>query len=69
MGLASCPITEPLEISETRDYLREDVFGMDAFPQMLIRIGWAPVNARALPATPRRPLSDVADRSDGVSFA
>lgn len=69
LGLASCPITEPLEITEARDYLREDVFGMDAFPQMLIRIGWAPVNARALPATPRRPLAEVATWFDGVPFA
>jgi Nitroreductase family len=68
LGLASCPITEPLEISETRDHLREEVFGKDAYPQMLIRIGWAPVDAGALPATPRRPLAEVATRFDGVSF-
>lgn len=27
MGLASCPVTEPLEIAETRASVREDVFG------------------------------------------
>jgi nitroreductase len=59
LGLASCPITEPLEIKEIRDEVAADVFGMSGYPQMLLRIGWAPVNAEPLPATPRRPLSDV----------
>jgi nitroreductase len=68
LGLASCPITELLEVAETRDYLQEDVFGVDAFPQMLIRIGWAPLDAEALPATPRRPLTEVATWLDGAQF-
>jgi nitroreductase len=59
LGLASCPITEPLEIKEIRDEVAADVFGISGYPQMLLRIGWAPVNAEPLPATPRRPLSDV----------
>jgi nitroreductase len=59
LGLASCPITEPLEIKEIRDEVGADVFGTSGYPQMLLRIGWAPVNAEPLPATPRRPLSDV----------
>lgn len=61
MGLASCPITEPLEIPETREAVRSDVFGGSGYPQMLMRFGWAPVNAEPLPPTPRRPLLDVAD--------
>ena len=56
LGLASCPITEPLEITETRDAVQIEVFGISGFPQMLLRVGWAPVNADPLPATPRRPL-------------
>ncbi|CAM4084534.1 Putative NAD(P)H nitroreductase/MT3217 [Mycobacterium basiliense] len=59
MGLASCPVTEPLEIGETRAAVRADVFGNGDHPQMLLRVGWAPINADPLPATPRRPLSDV----------
>ncbi|GAB3226265.1 Acg family FMN-binding oxidoreductase [Mycolicibacterium hippocampi] len=65
LGLASCPITEPLEIAATREVLRSDVFGAEGHPQMLLRIGWAPVNADPLPATPRRALSDVVVRLDG----
>jgi nitroreductase len=59
LGLASCPITEPLEIKEIRDEVAADVFGVSGYPQMLLRIGWAPADADPLPATPRRPLSDV----------
>ncbi|MEB3982059.1 NAD(P)H nitroreductase [Mycobacterium sp. 663a-19] len=59
LGLACCPISEPLEIGETREAVRADVFGSSGYPQMLLRVGWAPVNADPLPPTPRRELSDV----------
>src|SRR6185312_10577643 len=32
LGLASCPVTEPLEIPETRDAVQTDVFGDSGFP-------------------------------------
>jgi nitroreductase len=66
LGLASCPVTEPLEIRETRDVIRTQAFGDDRQPQMLLRIGWAPVNADPLPATPRRPLKEVVTGLDGT---
>ncbi|TGD88208.1 NAD(P)H nitroreductase [Mycolicibacterium sp. CH28] len=66
LGLASCPLTEPLEIAATRDEVRMKLLGGDGFPQMLLRVGWAALNADPLPATPRRPLSDVAVRLDGA---
>jgi len=65
LGLASCPVTEPLEVSETRAAIRAEAFGDEEFPQMLLRVGWAPVNADPLPSTPRRPLDEVATRLDG----
>jgi hypothetical protein len=68
LGLASCPVTEPLEITETRDAVQTAVFGVSGFPQMLLRIGWAPVNADPLSATPRRPLQDVVQYLDGSAF-
>ncbi|MEZ0364763.1 NAD(P)H nitroreductase [Mycobacterium sp. pUA109] len=59
LGLASCPVTEPLEIDDTRAAVRADVFGTSGYPQMMLRIGWAPTDADPLPATPRRQLADV----------
>ena len=54
LGLASCPITEPLEIPETRAAVRAEYSAPTSYPQVLLRIGWAPVNADPLPSTPRR---------------
>jgi hypothetical protein len=68
LGLASCPITEPLEIAETREAVRAKIFGAGDFPQMLLRIGWAPVNADPLPSTPRRALSDVVEWLNGSAL-
>ncbi|MCV7166692.1 Acg family FMN-binding oxidoreductase [Mycobacterium stomatepiae] len=65
MGLASCPVTEPLEIPETRAAVHSEIFGGMSYPQMLLRVGWAPINADPLPSTPRRELTDfVAWTSD-----
>ena len=55
LGLASCPITEPLEVAETRAALRSDIFDSGAYPQMLLRIGWATGAAAALPSRPSPP--------------
>ena len=61
MGLACCPVTEPLEMADTREAVRSDIFGDSNYPQMLLRVGWAPLNADPLPATPRRELADVVE--------
>ena len=45
MGLASRPVTEPLEVSATRSAVQDEVFGGDGYAEMLLRVGWAPVNA------------------------
>lgn len=68
LGLATCPITEPLEVPATRETLSAGVFGDEAYPQMLIRVGWSRANSDPLPPTPRRPLHEVATWLDGSSF-
>lgn len=68
MGLACCPITEPLEIRETREAVRTDVFGTSGYPQMLLRVGWPPINADPLPSTPRRTLAHFVDWPGGQSW-
>jgi nitroreductase len=66
LGLASCAVTEPLEFSETRSAIRAEAFDDEQFPQMLLRVGWAPINADPLPSTPRRPLDEVVARLGGT---
>jgi nitroreductase len=68
LGLASCPVSEPLEISSLRDALQTEAFGIEKFPQMLVRMGWSSVNADPLPATPRRPLPEVVTWLNGSTF-
>lgn len=57
--LATCPLSQPLEVDTIRDDLRETVLDGIAFPQLVLRIGWAPVGGEPLPATPRRAVGDV----------
>ncbi|MFI9402940.1 Acg family FMN-binding oxidoreductase [Nocardia sp. NPDC052316] len=59
VGLATCVLTEPLEIPELRRDVRIGAFDDNAFPQGIIRIGWAPTGAAPLPVTPRRAVEDV----------
>ena len=63
-GLASCLISEPLEVDETRKSVQELAFDHCEFPQMLLRVGWAHDNAAPLPMTPRRPLAEMMSRLD-----
>jgi nitroreductase len=65
MGLATCPVTEPLELEQTREAIRSEVFGETDHPQVMLRIGWAPIGADPLPATPRRPMNEVVSALDG----
>ncbi|HWO62107.1 MAG TPA: nitroreductase family protein [Umezawaea sp.] len=59
IGLATCPLSQPLEIGATREHLRTKVLGGGVFPQMVLRIGWAPTDQEQVPLTPRRAVDDV----------
>ena len=59
LGLASCPLSQPLEIGSTRLMLRDIVLEGTLSPQLVLRLGWPPVK-RSLPATPRRSSADTA---------
>ena len=64
-GLATCLVSEVLEVMETRKMLQSEIFDDRHYPQMLMRVGWAPADADPLPATPRRPVSDRVTYLDG----
>jgi hypothetical protein len=59
LGLAACPLSQPLEIGATRRTLRDDVLSGTLCPQIVLRLGWSPVGS-PLPATPRRSFADTA---------
>jgi hypothetical protein len=57
-GLATCTVSHVTELKESRAVIQE-LTGSRAFPQLLVRVGNAPV-AENIPApTPRLPLSAV----------
>ena len=61
LGLATDPISQPLELADTRLELRRVCLDDRAEPQVLVRLGWAPVSASAVPATGRRPVGATID--------
>jgi len=54
-GLATTPMSQPMEIPELRELLADPVHG--GVPQVVLRLGYGPASA----ASPRRPLADVLD--------
>jgi nitroreductase len=64
LGLATCLLSQPLEIADTRRAIRDEVLGGAAEPQLLIRLGWAPTTAAPLPRSPRRDVTEVLDNLD-----
>jgi nitroreductase len=61
VGLATDPISQPLEVAGTRAELQSAVLGGSAAPQVLLRLGWAPMSTVPVPQTGRRPLADTID--------
>lgn len=59
MGLSLVPLTQVVEVEETRQALRDDVLGGLALPYLLVRLGWHSASEKPLAATPRRALADV----------
>jgi len=59
IGLATDPISQPLEVPATREELRTSCLQASAEPQIVLRLGWAPMSAEPLPATRRRPVEET----------
>ena len=58
-GLSVVPLTQVVEVPETRAALRHDVLGGLAEPLLLVRVGWQAISRSHLVPTPRRALDDV----------
>jgi hypothetical protein len=58
-GLTVVPLSQAIELDETREALRVEVLRGLGFPHLLVRVGWQAISRGALPTTPRRPLDDV----------
>jgi hypothetical protein len=58
-GLATDPISQPLEVPATRTQLRSAVLHGTSAPQLLLRLGWAPISTIPVPRSGRRPLADT----------
>ncbi|MEU0504292.1 NAD(P)H nitroreductase [Nocardia sp. NPDC005998] len=69
IGLATCLVTEPLEIPELRKKIRVGVLDNTTHAQAVIRIGWLPTGLAALPPAPRRAVEDVLDPFDATEIA
>ena len=61
LGLATCPLSRPLEIASRRRTVRDDVLDGTAAPQLVLRVGWAPLGTPLRP-TPRRPIDDMIEQ-------
>jgi nitroreductase len=59
LGLATTPMSQPLEVAGTRALISEHLVGPQCTPQLVLRAGWAEPGAPDLPPTPRRRLAHV----------
>lgn len=58
-GLSVVPLSQVIEVAETRLSLEHDVLLATARPHLLLRVGWQELGRRELLRTPRRPLDEV----------
>jgi hypothetical protein len=60
-GLSVVPLSQVIEVEETRMALQHDVLGGLAVPHILVRLGWQELSRSELARTARRPLDEVLD--------
>jgi hypothetical protein len=58
-GLSVVPLSQVVEVAETRNALQHQVLDDLAVPLLLVRVGWQPISRRHLEPTSRRPVDDV----------
>jgi len=60
-GLSLVPLSQVIEVDETRRAFQVEVLGSLAHPLLLVRVGWRPTASTSLAPTPRRPVPEVLD--------
>jgi nitroreductase len=60
-GLSLVPLSQVIEVPETRRAFQVEVLGSLAHPLLLVRVGWRSSAGTSLARTPRRPVSEVLD--------
>lgn len=60
-GLSLVPLSQVIEVPETRRAFQVEVLGSLAHPLLLVRVGWRSTAGTSLARTPRRPVSEVLD--------
>jgi hypothetical protein len=65
LGLATCPLSQPLEVPATRAAIRDQVLDGAAHPHLILRVGWTPTSAPPLPRSPVRRTEDTIDHLPG----
>lgn len=58
-GLSVVPLSQVVEVEETRDRMRREVLGGLAIPLIVVRVGWQAISRSDLKRTPRRPVDEV----------
>ena len=66
LGMATCPLSQPLEVADTRAAIRDQVLDGVAYPHLVLRTGWAPISASPLPHSPARRTEDTIDYLPGT---
>ena len=64
-GLSVVPLSQVIEVDETRMALQHDVLGGLAVPHILVRLGWQELSRSELARTARRPVDEVLDPGSG----
>jgi hypothetical protein len=66
LDLATCPLSQPLEVHNTRVRIRDEVLRGAAHPQLVLRVGWVPTSAEPLPLSVRRSLDETVSYLPGT---
>jgi len=64
-GLSVVPLSQVIEVEETRMALQHEVLGGLAVPHLLVRLGWQELSRSQLLRTKRRQVADVLDQGHG----